>query len=315
MDEIRTPAGFIARTAAPADEPGVMKVVNEAVLADVDMHLYRDGDLADEWKGREADDLIVFETDGPTSQIAGFLSFEPSDNGFYFEGFVPPSYEGKGLGRAMVDEGERRAEALAAAKGTPVVVETNVGNELARLMFEERGWKTHEFDAAMFYDLTGELPEVIWPDGITLRPYVEGDDDLLMHDTMKEGFVPDWPASTDREKWVPGHRSASGYSPDLWFFAQRGDEVLGAIMCRETWHAEDSSGWIKNLSVLPSARRTGVGRALLFEAFRRFKERGRERAVLGVHLNNPTAAKDFYLRVGMTMCPHVSADLRKTFAP
>lgn len=54
---------------------------------------------------------------------------------------------------------------------------------------------------------------------------------------------------------------------------------------------------------------------MLFEAFRRVKARGRARAVLGVHVNNPTDARSFYLRAGMTQSPNSSTDLTKTFEP
>ncbi|MPZ68815.1 MAG: GNAT family N-acetyltransferase [Actinobacteria bacterium] len=306
-------SSFTSRLVAREDAPEIMRIVNAAVWSDVGMRLYRDGDLAKEWAGRDPSGLLAIET--PTDGIVGFVSFEPEDDGFYFEGFVDPPHEGRGIGTMIADLAEARAFSEARRRGSAVTVTTNVGNEAAQTLFESRGWDATVDDVAMFYDLTGDVPEPIWPEGASLRPYREDVDDELMWETMRAGFGSDWPATSRFETWIEGHRGASGYSEDLWWFAEKDGEIVATTQCRETWHAEDTAGWIKNLAVLPAARNSGVGRAMLFEAFRRLQARGRERAVLGVNLNNPTDAHSFYLRVGMTPAPDHSADLTKTFTP
>lgn len=313
MNQIASPSSFTARTVALEEASEITRIVNAAVWNDVGMRLYRDGDLAKEWAGRDPNDLLAIEA--PGDGVVAFVSFEPEDDGFYFEGFVDPLQEGRGIGTLIADLAEERARSEAALRGTPITVVTNVGNETAQALFESRGWDATVDDVAMFYDLTGDVPEPIWSNGSSLRPYREDVDDELMWETMRAGFGSDWPADSRFEAWIKSHREASGYSEDLWWFAERAGGIVAAIQCRERWHAEDTAGWIKNLAVLPETRKSGVGRAMLFEAFRRFQARGRERAVLGVNLNNPTDAHSFYLRVGMTPAPDHSTDLTKTFSP
>jgi hypothetical protein len=72
----------------------------------------------------------------------------------------------------------------------------------------------------MFMDLSEPL-EVIWPEGVALRPYREDEDDVLMWDTMRAGFGDDWGGPTERDEWLRTHRGAPGYASDLWFFAAR----------------------------------------------------------------------------------------------
>jgi ribosomal protein S18 acetylase RimI-like enzyme len=57
---------------------------------------------------------------------------------------------------------------------------------------------------------------------------------------------------------------------------------------------------VKNLAVLPTQRRRGVGAALLWRAFAGYAAKGRASAGLGVDLTNPTAPQGLYRLVGLT---------------
>ncbi len=151
----------------------------------------------------------------------------------------------------------------------------------------------------MFMDLGSDLGPVRWPRGVEPRRYRDGEDDRLMYETMRAGFGDDWPEGSEAKSWIQGHREAAGFHPDLWLFACCGELVVGAVQCREQWHGQGDTGWVKNLAVLPEWRGRGIGRALLFEAFAVLRRRGRRRAVLGVDDANPTGAKSFYEGVGM----------------
>ena len=265
------------------------------------MAVYDDGDLGIEWAAR-AEDMEVIVAD---DTIVGYLETEAEDDGLYFEGYVHPGRRGEGIGSRLADSAER----IAARTGA-VTITTNVGGEDSVLFFEGRGYAVVEREYAMFLDLDG-LPEVPVPPGIRIRPFVEGTDEDTMYQTIRTSFGDDWPdAPHDPEEWMRGHQSAPAYDPALWLFAESGGEVVGAVMNRGQWRAQSDTGWVKNLGVLPGWRGRGIGRVLLLESARLFHERGRRRMVLGVSVDNPTAAPAFYLRMGLKI-GGASWDLRK----
>jgi ribosomal protein S18 acetylase RimI-like enzyme len=163
----------------------------------------------------------------------------------------------------------------------------------------------------MVYDLAAPPPPVAVPEGIEIAPFRHGMDERALYDAMRTGFGEDWPRDTQMDTWLATHQGLDDYDPELWLLARDGDAVVGALQARSRWGAQDDHGWVKNLAVMPGARHRGVGRALLFEAFRRFHERGKTWVVLGVDADNPTKAPDFYLRIGMQVRGH-SWDLERS---
>lgn len=78
MEQIsRTPEIFSARPVTTDDADEIMRIVNAAVFADVELCLYRDGDLQKEWEGRDPDDLIAIESSG--DGVVAFASFEAEE--------------------------------------------------------------------------------------------------------------------------------------------------------------------------------------------------------------------------------------------
>ena len=292
------------------DAAAVERVVNDASERDVELKVYSPGQLAREWM-KELPEGFVVEQD---ERIAGFLSFEwEGETSIYFEAWIGPAVRTPDdLFRRMVAEAEDHARRAAAEAGL-IKLETNVNRDEERAILEELDYETGMRDYAMFFELD-DVPEAVWPAGMRVRPYREKLDDLLMHDVMKRGFETDWPESVEPGAWIQIHRDAAGYDPALWFFAEDGREVVGAIQCRDTWRGSEDTGWIKNVSVAREARGKGVGRALLHEAFNRFAQRGRTRVVLGVDAANPTRARDFYERLGM-VCRGSSTDHAKIIGP
>jgi ribosomal protein S18 acetylase RimI-like enzyme len=81
------------------------------------------------------------------------------------------------------------------------------------------------------------------------------------------------------------------FDPELWFLAQSGPMLAGAVLC---W----TSAFVKDVVVHESWRRRGVGEALMRHAFRAFAARGAEAVDLKVQASNAGAAA-LYERVGM----------------
>ena len=75
-----------------------------------------------------------------------------------------------------------------------------------------------------------------------------------------------------------------------------GDEIAAATVCDSK---RFGMGWIAQVAVRPRWRRRGLGLAMLYEAFARFRRRGEALAGLGVDAQNPTGATRLYERAGM----------------
>ncbi|MDQ3646119.1 MAG: GNAT family N-acetyltransferase [Actinomycetota bacterium] len=243
-DAYPIPSGYRIRPARSQDVAAVARLVNEALMRDVGLRLVEPDELARQWASSTDLDLVVI-VDAHDLPIA-FASLEIDETleSIYLEGVVDQSHEGQGLGGALVAHAERRAGSLSGTLGGTVTLSTDVNNDRARELMDRAGFKVTSGDIAMFKDLARDLPQVTWPPGVRLRPYREDADDALMYDVMRAGFGDDWrpqgPAQGDDSAgWIAGHREAPGYHPDLWLFAERDGEVIGAILCREQWHGAD----------------------------------------------------------------------------
>lgn len=307
LDPPPAPAGYEPRRADRDDADRIETLINAATIADVGMPTFSEGEIARTWSENPdapSQHHVVTDAGG---EIRAVLWVEPEDDGLYCEMYVAGGDE-EPLCRFMIETAEWRA----AAESRPMTLTFNANGEPSRRLLEERGYERGVADHAMFMDLAGRRLEVFWPDGVELRPYREDSDDALMYRVMKSGFGDDWDDDDEPDAWIAKHRGAPGYSEDLWFFAASGDEIVGAIQCREQWHGAADTGWVKNLAVVPGARGHGVGKALLVEAFVRFQKRGKARAVLGVLDGNP--ARAFYERIGMHEGGS-SSDHSKVFGP
>jgi ribosomal protein S18 acetylase RimI-like enzyme len=78
--------------------------------------------------------------------------------------------------------------------------------------------------------------------------------------------------------------------------AADGEQVLGTLMIGYDGHR----GWFYRLAVLESARRGGIGRALVSEGERRLRALGCQKLNLQVHTHNDAAAR-FWSTLGYTL--------------
>jgi ribosomal protein S18 acetylase RimI-like enzyme len=89
------------------------------------------------------------------------------------------------------------------------------------------------------------------------------------------------------------------FDPGLWFFAEKGQQLVGACLCRGEHGGDGSFGWVSVIGVRKPWRGRGLGSALLLHSFRELRDRGKKRVGLGVRADNATGAVRLYERVGM----------------
>jgi mycothiol synthase len=200
---------------------------------------------------------------------------------------------------ALLEWAERRASEL----GGRLFSGAWDTHESLRATLEERGFRVVRHGYRMEIDLAEPPPPPVWPDGIEVRTFRPGDE-RVFHAVQEEAFEDVWePVRSSFEEWEHWFLGSSPrFAPDLWFLALAGHEPAGVSVCHPR-PAEPGVGWVGELGVLRPWRRRGLGRALLLQAFRAFRERGFARAALGVDAESLTGANRLYESAGM----HVSA--------
>ena len=138
-----------------------------------------------------------------------------------------------------------------------------------------------------FYDLArggDPVATVGWPEGIEVVDYRPGADDDEVYRLVY-----------DEAAWaeVPGHREqsqeawrasfATGYNG---WVARRDGRPVGWVAGRVF---PDGRGWVEQIAVAKSARRTGLGRALLIHALTELLDAGATSFALGVQADNESA--------------------------
>lgn len=194
------------------------------------------------------------------------------------------------------------AEARASLAGTRLFAGAWSSSEATLEALRARGFRLSRHSLRMSIDLDRQTPEAVWPDGMTVRSFVPGDE-RTFYDVHQETFRDTWePVANPYEEWAHWLLEGTSFAPDLWLLASAGDEPAGIAIGHPLPGSPDC-GHVRILGVRRRWRGLGVGRALLLEAFARFRARGMSKAGLGVDAESPTGANHLYESVGM----HVAA--------
>ncbi|MFC6016496.1 GNAT family N-acetyltransferase [Plantactinospora solaniradicis] len=147
------------------------------------------------------------------------------------------------------------------------------------------------------------------PPGVLIRPVRSTDEiDLReFHRILDTAFrdTPDYQPAT-YEQWRAQIAALPSVAWDEWFVATIDDQPVGILQSADQT-LDQNEGWVKQLAVLRSYRRRGVGAALLARAFACYAAKGREYAGLGVDLSNPAEPVRLYRAAGMS--PRYEADV------
>ena len=193
-------------------------------------------------------------------------------------------------------EERARAEDLTRAR-----VYLPAGHE-AESLAERRGYLLWRSSYTMNVDLGETAPDVPGePDGITFRPYRDGDEEPLRV-AINETFAED----PFHHEMTPAHfreffLRKRGFDPSLWMLAWDARELAGFVLAFPGRPGEDDLGWIEVLGVREPWRRRGLGETLLRSAIAELHARGLRRVGLGVDAENETGALSLYERVGMNV--------------
>jgi ribosomal protein S18 acetylase RimI-like enzyme len=288
----------------PIDADGDFDAVL-ALLQASDRSVYGDTDwtpaeLRDQWDEIEpATDAWVAELDGAVAGVVHLC--EVRGGRILTDGYVHPELTGRGVGSALLDVVEERARALEPAipGGERVFVETAhlVGDDAAARLLAGRGYERVRTFFRMTASLADEDAPPVWPAGVVAGP-LDLDDLPALHAAFETAFADEWGHTPrtleDWSEWIFGRRDCD---PSLSVVVRAEGEIVAFALNHPKRMGD--WGWIGHVGVLPGWRRRGLGLALLYESFRRFRRTGERTVALGVDAANPTGATRLYERAGM----------------
>ena len=294
----------LALTVSPATLDDAQRVFD--LEATVDMHDYGDVDFTvDEMRDElEAADLtndtwLVSLASAPDAALVARALLEPRAGVEYRAHVsVHPDWRGRGIGSALALELER---SLAGRKppeddGWPVFGFIRADAPREARWSEHLGYAWARRFLRMRIELNEPPPEPQWPDGVTVRDFVPGQDERPVHDALEAAFSDHWGHVTRPPEDLVARTQRSDFDPGLWHVAIDDGRIVAPAT---NSILPDGVGWVSGLGVIPSHRRRGLARAILLHSFGVFWRRGMNAVALGVDAESLTGATRLYESVGM----------------
>jgi mycothiol synthase len=211
---------------------------------------------------------------------------------------VEPAWRGQGIERALL-EWLRLAALPFAEPALDVPVrrsQTTYADALQELGFRPvRSWWL------MRIDLSRELPLPPFPPDIDLRPFVAGQDEVMLTALVNDVFSDHWGEGMHTVDEIRHDVALPHFAADLLLFAEKDGQPIGYVWSwvdpRRMAMAGDARAYIGDLGVRKAYRGQGLGRALLLRTLHDLQRRGMLAAELGVDGPN-ASAKHLYESVG-----------------
>lgn len=220
---------------------------------------------------------------------------------------VHPEFHGQGIGTALMDWAEQRAQVALdrAPAGARIVLQAGaISTHLPTTeLLSERSFVVARLSLSMEHDLNDQPPVPVWPAGISVRTMQPGDE-LAVYRTVNEAFRDHWghveaPEELDYPLWRHRMLESPSHDPSLWFLAMDGGEIAGFSLCEASRPGEPDKGYVNMLGVRRPWRQQGLAEALLYHSFAELRRRGRTSVGLGVDASSLTGATRLYEKVGM----------------
>jgi mycothiol synthase len=283
-------------TLSDDQERTVLALLAEAARADGQQAVSEQGRL--QLRGEKREGVLHFLV-GVDDTLIGYAQLEATDpvEAPAAELVVHPSYRGQGHGRAL-------GSALLAASGSRLRVWAHGGHSAARHLAQVLGLsKFRELRQLRRPLVPLDIPEPVYPDGVTVRTFVPGEDDAAWLAVNAAAFAhhPEQGQLTQRD--LDDRKAEPWFDPKGFFLAVRasaegpGGEIIGFHWTKV--HAGEQLGEVYVIGIRPGAQGGGLGRALTATGLRHLASQGLPTAMLYVDEDN-TAAVTLYERLGFT---------------
>ncbi len=283
------------------DLEAVTRLVNACEMADMGEQEFSSDDLRDDWDNpqfRLATNAIVAVT--AAGRIVGYTNVSYDRRGMFLEPntAVHPEYRGQGIEQYFLRWAEAWVREYLAEEqaAIPHVIRTVCFLDERRQQLEQAGYKRTMRECYMEIDFT-EAPSAPEPIvGITIRPFVPEQEARAVHRVIQTAFMDMHERIAEEfDSWEHWALHNHAFDPSLLYVALDGNEIVGAILCRDYQQA----GYVSQLGVLRPWRHRGIGLHLLQQVFGDFYRRGIRKVNLSVDFENATGAPRLYERAGM----------------
>ena len=300
-------AGFTCRSTTMEDAEAVFALItaNDIALYGEPDPTYTIEDLRRGWLSSDhdmsRDNWVVISSAG---RIVGYVAVRPYQHARLFASpVVLPDYAETGIFRYLLELAEERGRQRIVLAAPDVRVTLNSGISSVDTRGQQHLERAGFIPVRSFWDMeitmTEAPPVPQWPDGMTVRGFVPGQDAHPTFEALDEAFMDHWGHITgDFEWWKRRLEAFTDFDPSLWFLACEGEEIAAISLCERK---DGGTGWVDDLAVRRPWRRKGLGMALLLHSFGEFYRRGIYTVGLGVDSQNLTGATRLYERAGMHM--------------
>jgi mycothiol synthase len=298
--------------AGPSDYPAMNDAANDARIANRVTYLTPLEDFVNTYEHLEparcdlGRDLVVVDVGG---EVAGYGRTEWEDTAHgrvhYVICFLRPSWRRRGIGRALLETLEARAQAVAATQTSVEArfLQADAHEDAgANALLESAGYEAVRHYFVMVRPHMDPVGDAPLPEGLEIRP-VRDQDVRRIWEAGNEAASDTWeysePTEADYQEFladpVQGDRT-------LWQVAWDGEEVAGQVRPFINLEANErlglSRGWVENILVRRPWRRRGLARALIDASIAALRARGIREGVLGVDAENESGALRLYRSVG-----------------
>jgi mycothiol synthase len=311
--------------AGESDLPGMFRANAAARTADGELEPVDLAELTNRYRHLErsdlATDLLVVELDG---EIVGYARVEWNDSNdgerwYDATGILHPRARRRGIGSAMLawSEARRRevrAEHLRAGTAPDVATFRTTfvfdGDAGGHALLRGAGYEVQRRFFEMIRPNLEALPDVPLPAGLEVRPIGRDRPALRqVFDADAEAFRDHFGWAEDSDTQFEAWLASPSSDPDLWVVAWDGGEVAGGVI--NGIHARegggDAQGWLDSVVTRRPWRRRGLARALIARSLRLLRDRGLDRAYLGVDATNPNQALTLYESCGFEVASSATA--------
>lgn len=298
--------GLITRAASRADAESVVDLLNACAVAELGAPDTKLETLLMEWSGPGRDlanDTFLVTT--PEGQVVGYADiYDRVPYRIWSFGRVHPDFRGRGIGAHLIHLAETAAQRAIprAPANARVTLSQSIlhQNTAAGELLRQNGYNLVRHFWRMVIDLDSPPPAPVWPEGITVRTMMRGQDDRAVHEAIHDSFSDHWGyVAWPFEEFEHYMLGDPQFDPSLVFLAMDGNQVAGLSFCFPRIDEDPDMGWVGDLGVRRPWRRMGLGLALLQHSFGEMYRRGRKRAGLGVDTESLTGATRLYERAGM----------------
>jgi mycothiol synthase len=300
------------RNLSPDDAAAVAAVYAAMESEEPTDEAFSEQDMLEELTGPGVDlarGSIAMLSDGQLIAF-GFLQVSgPADEWKAVQsGGVLPANAGRGIGRHLVRELERKAVALrdADAPGRPGQLKIWVDEERRRTaaLVAKAGYQTWRHFFRMRCDLTAPIASVAAPTGVQIRRYRHGDDEAVRV-VSNSSFADHWGSTPmDVERWRASFAEATSFRPEHSWVALVDNEVTSFVLSfefeAETVQRGYPTGYVARVGTAQQWRGRGIAGALLSTTLAAMAAAGHRYAELGVDAASPTGAGRIYERAGFS---------------